>query len=321
MPPPEDLTYESAKQELLAAGLPTRVALRALINDDEDTIAYNALELELTLLGRDRDFSEYRSLVTASRARFQKIPRFLSLEAQACRWSTDEHTLRTGLEYAKKAREALPNSPAVLNTFAAIVVLLAEQGKATEQWLAEAEEALRHASYLNPTYSKYHHILAQILLHQKRYEEAQQAVSQAIELEPSTSPHYALRIGDYQDTRMAILFNQRSDQLQREHKEVIGTITRMRTEFEAMRSEFILLLGLLAAIVAFVVTGVEVAKAQTLSNAAGLMIIIGAMISGVFASFRLIFLDHTQNREGTRRAYIVLSFSVLVVLVVWGLAR
>src|ERR1035437_10387824 len=103
--------YEPSVHALLEGGFPDRGELRQLMSDEDDGVAFNALTVELTLLARDRDFAQYREQVDAARPRFKQYPRFLNLEAVACRWSTDEHTLSTGLGYAMKALEAMPDHP------------------------------------------------------------------------------------------------------------------------------------------------------------------------------------------------------------------
>lgn len=317
MPSAEHPTYDFAPARLLTEAPLDRASLQMLIDDEDAQIAFNALFLELTILWRDRDFAQYRAVVAGARVRFRDNPRFPSLEAQACSCSVDARVLRRGLDHAKTALANLPGRPGILHTFAALVASLADQDKAKDVWLSEAEDALEEVIRLNPTYAMYHATLARILLHQDRYREATDAVTQAIELEPSTGRHYALRVGDYQDIRTAISFGERADQLRQEHEAVTETVTNVRSEFEDMRTQVFALLGLLAAVVAFIVTGVQVARQQALADAAGLMALIASSILAVFAGFRLLFLD----RAGDRRAYVVLTLAVSVTIGIWALAQ
>lgn len=315
LPPVEDPQYEFRVTELIEKHR-DREGFHALYEDQDERIAFNALFAELGVLWRDRDFAQYRTRVREARSRFRENPRFLGLEAQACSSLTDASSLRTGLDCAQRALDVLPERPGLLHTFAQITASLADQGKADQPMLDKAEDALRQAISLEPSYAKYYATLARLLLRDGRYGDANEAVNQAIELEPSDGLHYALRIGDYQDIRMAISFAERSDELAKEYQKVAQELEAARADFRAQRTVAFQLLGLLAAIIAFIVTGVQVARQQKLADAAGLMIVIAASIVAVFAAFRLLFMETAD-----RRAYVLLGAALLVIAGMWAGAR
>ena len=122
MPSVDELVDYDLSCRNIVDDTPDRDTLRRLIDDADETVAFNALLAELSLLWRDRDFAQYRAQVESVRGRWRQDERtrglFLGLEAQACSSSTNEHALRTGLGYARNSLEYLPSRPKLLNIFA-----------------------------------------------------------------------------------------------------------------------------------------------------------------------------------------------------------
>ncbi|HEY1833014.1 MAG TPA: hypothetical protein VGG08_01150 [Solirubrobacteraceae bacterium] len=318
LPPVEDPQYEFKVTDLVELHH-DRAKFHELSEDSDERIAFNALFAELSLLWRDRDFAQYRARVAESRGRYRDQARFLGCEAQACGSRTDVSSLRSGRLFAQRALADLPDRPGILHTLAQIIASLAEQGHADELMLDEAEDAVRQAISLEPKYAKYQATLARILLHEDRYKEAMEAVTEAIELESSAGPHYALRVGDYQDVRMAITFGEASDKLNKQHEAAAKELQEARADLEEQRTLVFQLLGLLAAVIAFIVTGVQVARDQKLSDAAGLMILIASSTVTVFAGFRLLFPG--REGQGDVRAYVLLVGGLVIAAGVWGGAQ
>jgi tetratricopeptide (TPR) repeat protein len=183
--------------------------------------------------------------------------------------------------------------------------------------VADGERAVRKAISINPLYAKYHATLARLLVAQKRFTEAKDEITRAIELEPSTGSHYALRVGDYQDTRTSITFAERSEVLRQEQHDVLASFEHVRGQFEGLRLQVVELMGLLAAVIAFLVAGVQIATKMTLAPASALMgVVTGSLITS-FAAFSLLFLPDRRIRRGVA----LLVLGLVIIAGVWSANR
>ena len=314
LPPNATVEFDFAVLNLLEAEKPARESLRELRDHSDLDVAFAAHYALLTKMWRDRDFTEYRTCVEAGAKSFASVPLQAGLEAQAKLSSTDPKELRYGLKLARRARETNPSRPSVLHTLAEMVACLGESGDATAEELQEGEKAVLEAISLVPgdhSYSKYHATLARLLALQRSWYEAEKQITTAIELEPWSGEHYVLRLGLYQYIRSSIAFGKRADELRQKQDAA-------QRELEAMRSEVLTLVGLLAAVIAFIVSGVQIAtELRTVAHATEVMAALAGAILAVFAGFSLLFAPAREWRWSGG----VLALGLILISGVWSVDR
>ena len=312
---PRDDGFELRVREFIDEHGPSVHALEALFDDGEVGLA--SFCVAMATAWRDQDFQVFRDLLTTHRIRFGDQPVFDSYDAQSTLGTRDISELRRGLEAARSATRRLRTRPGLLHTFAAIAVELAEMEAATEEELREAEGALRTASRQHPTYAKYFATRARILSHQGKYAEAYRNVATAIELEPSNGRHYALRIGEYQATRMDIAFRENAKKIDARVAESSRAFQALQEEMASTRGQLIEILGLLAAVIAFVVTGAQVSVKAEAVDAVPIIGAVGGAIVLAFSSLSLLYGSLTRRRA----AGWLMGASVAFLLSLWLAAR
>jgi hypothetical protein len=176
----------------------------------------------------------------------------------------------------------------ILHNYAAALIEVEEQAATVNhERLRTADAALTEAiGRTEGEYARYFATQARLYSLLGRHSEAEAAVSEAIDKEAPGAEDYPIRIGEYQEIRLRIRFQQYRDQLEERVRKAVS-------RFEESRLEMVQLLGLLAAVVAFLVVTLEVAQNQTLDRAARLLVLMTGGILVVFAAFG--FLLHERR--------------------------
>lgn len=312
---PLEESFDFGVRDLIDTYGPTVPDLEQLFDDPQ--VGFAAFSAALALSWRDQDFQLFRELVRDQRVRFRHEPVFASYDAQATLGTMDVDELRCGVKASRGAIQALPTRPSVLHTFAVLVVELAELGSATTDELRDAEAALRIASREKPDYAKYYATRARVLSFLGNYPEAHRNVATAIELEPSSGRHYPLRIGEYQGIRMNIVFRENSDKISARVTESVRAFDRLQADMAATRTQLMEILGLLAAVIAFVVTGAQISVQVSATEAVPMMGAVGAAIVLAFSSLSLLY----GSLERRKAAMLLMALSVAFLAVMWGMAR
>ena len=261
---------------------------------------------------------QYRRLVREAPQSVRDDPLYAALEAQAAGTSGGLPDLRYGLGRAEVAVEAAPDRPGVLHTLAEVTAHLGDRDAASQTQLEAGLHAVERAIEVrrHDPYAKYHATRARLLAHLDRWDEADAEIALAIERERSGERHYVLRIGNYQNLRLSMLFDRRAEELRRRqesaHSEFSAVQEQVR-ELQGLRGQFLELLGLLAAVVAFVAAGIQVADAMSLRDGVALMAAIAGGILAAFAGFNLMFFPERSAKRPT----IVLILGLAIIAGVW----
>ena len=107
-------------------------------------------------------------------------------------------------------------------------------------------------------------------------------IDRAVELEPSDNPQYAIRLGDYQEIRTRVGFMEQTTRIRQQQEEALQRL-------EEVRLRVVELLGLLAAVIAFLVTGTQISQGLKFEDGARMMVVVGGMILLVFSAYSMVF--------------------------------
>jgi len=250
-----------------------------------DKIRFSALYGTLVFYWQKSDYIQYRTLVDKYEHIFGEHPLFITFKAQYYgSLGYDESKLTLAVDYACQAVKKTPGLPNVLHLYAALIADLGDIVETIQKnQLIEAERMINRAIALdNGKYAKYFATKARILCQLDRFKEARQNIQKAIELEPSDGIHYTLRLGDYQTIRSNINLSERTKQFHYQQEQSLKRLDEV--SFKVVE-----LLGLLAAVIAFLVTGTEMAKGLEFHDAVRLMVVVGGTILIIFSAYSLIF--------------------------------
>jgi tetratricopeptide (TPR) repeat protein len=167
----------------------------------------------------------------------------------------DLASLRSAVEYSRQAVELLPSVAAVVHQLAEFWTEYVERVDTppAERDLEEIERHVDRAIALtHGTAAHYFETKGRVLAIRGEFEAARSAVAQAIELEPRSSRDYLRRLTRYQTTRVRVDLMKERARWRRAHED-------FRAELAEFKGQQLQLLGLLAAIVVFIVTAGNIA--------------------------------------------------------------
>ncbi|MCK9896125.1 hypothetical protein [Frankia sp. AgB32] len=208
----------------------------------------------------------------------------------------DPANLDAALIFAVEAVERLPGVPGVLHLAAQIIADRYEREPDQERrQLLDAERYIRQAIALSEgQYARYHATHARIATLRGAFAAARASIARAIEDEDSTGPEYALRVGDYQLIRARIHFAQEGERLAARQEAAVQ-------ELRQVRGQVLEVMGLLAAVIAFITTAANIAAGQPAQPAAGLLTLAGGVALLVFWGFHVLLVGASDGGSARRR--------------------
>jgi hypothetical protein len=276
--------------------------------NDIGNIRFLALYILLLIHWRRFDYPRYRELVDSYAADIDETahPYFLTFRSQYYfSRGDDPDDMQQALDYACRAAELLPEGPAALHLMASATAKVAESGAdVSAERFGEAERAIANAIRLDrdlfarrqksARFAKYHATRARLLALQQRHRDARSELHKALELE---DPNAASRIAEYLEIRGQISLSESVTPVQ---DELEALSQRIEHETESLRTlstevadqirlQAVQLLGLLAAVLALLFTGTEIARTLSFEEASKLMAVVSGAILIVFSGFSLIF--------------------------------
>jgi hypothetical protein len=297
--------FAFAARDLLASTNISRAALRSVVEDGTlpDAVRFNAFYCLQVAVWRERDFMEYRVNLDTYRTVFDGHP---MLQAQIAQYylsrSAEQHDLSSALRYADLAMTSMPYASGVLNLFGEVVSRICETDAALVDaaTLTKAIEATDRAiAATDARYARYFGTRARLRSQLGEFRQAQADVDRAIEIEDSGSSAYALRIGEYQLTRMNINLLQQSRISAQQQDRLQETIDRARDELISMRAQYLELLGLLVAVMAFIFSTINLTGRFDARETASVLLTMTGLILIVFAGFGLQIASGRSNRLAT----------------------
>lgn len=229
---------------------------------------------------REGKFDAYRDLALRYEVDFGNQPYY---ETFRVIWLTSGSASRQAYDEAllssSRAVELLADNAGVLHQNAELVATYAEiyelrDSASIRAALANVNEALRLSAASNP---QYYATRARLQLINNNPATARSDISIAIAQENALDPDFARRVSRYESIRSLILIFERQQRF-------LALEGRLRNELEGLRSQQLQLLGLLAAVIAFISSAATLAARADLPTGFRLFVVAGGVISLVFTA-------------------------------------
>jgi tetratricopeptide (TPR) repeat protein len=291
----------------------------------------------LTIARRRKDperFRSYLDMYLGQASEFRDSPlRYLMLaeSAVAGEDDPDEATLRTALDQARRAIDGFVVDgrsvagfrcrPTLMTIIGILLDLINRDPEDKGDLLRDAERYVEAAKAIDP--SEYPKLLAweaRVLLERGKLPEARAAIRKAIAKERSDRFDYAIAIGDYTAIKLQIQIEEEKKKLEEQNAKLEEANRKLRDETDKVaaqqaridkeltdsRGEILTLMGLLAAVIALIVS-VANPPAHMSARAAMLVSVVtaGAIIL-VFTAYQFLF----PRRGPAWRYAITLVFGV-----------
>ncbi|NBE56459.1 hypothetical protein GUY60_34520 [Streptomyces sp. YC537] len=281
--------------------------LEGLISDDSDALrAFNAFYVLLARHRRALDSSRFRVVYLRHAARFTSVPMRAVLDSDLALLDPMGPNLETALRHAASALTAYPDNLALVAHHARV---LAEYGwsgaEVAASELLAALAQVERAVEISPEQARYRAVRAQLAALTGDFDTALASIQRAMDLEDSAQFGYAVRVVEYHRIRADIVLRRETqairsglretaERLEASVKEQVQRVAQEsraheQAEITRLRSETLGSLGLLAAVIAFIVTSTQIAKDLPLHDALRLLAGLAGMLTLVFTAFGAVF--------------------------------
>ncbi|MFC4033215.1 hypothetical protein ACFO3J_17210 [Streptomyces polygonati] len=305
--------FESAEHHSAAMTVCTALAdadleqLEALIGDASDPLrSFNAFYVLLARHRRALDSTRFRTIYLRYAARFASVPMRAVLESDLALLDPMGPNLVAALRHAAAALAAYPDNLALVAHHSRV---LAEYGwsgaEVAEDDLRAALAQVDRAVEISPEQPRYRAVRAQLAALTGDFDTALASIQRAMDLENSARSGYAVRVVEYHRIRADIVLRRETQAIRRGLRETADrleasmkaqvervaeeTRAHQQAEITRLRSETLGTLGLLAAVIAFIVTSTQIAQDQPLRDALRLLAALSGMLTLVFTAFGAVF--------------------------------
>ncbi len=261
--------------------------LYILNNSKNIELRFNAFYTLMIIYRRNKNVSKSKILCQKYKLEFDNRPLFLYQMSSIYKNDLTYSSLCLALEYARKSIQKIElsntNYPGFYNNFSEIVAISFENTIITDNSvLDEAISSINKAIMINPNYAKYYFTLGRLLIIYKDFNEAKNNLMKAIDLEDSSRKDYQMRISEYQDVLMKCSLSISISKLEDSLNKYESSRKKLKKELDEMRNSIIEFIGFFAAIIALIITTVQISTNFNFTDAIKL---IGFMIGGIIAAF------------------------------------
>ncbi|MFI2363780.1 hypothetical protein [Promicromonospora sp. NPDC019610] len=247
-----------------------------LTPDERFTVLYTLLQD----LHREEREDEYRALVVHHEEEFGSNPYFATFRAIATvRDGTSPTQMRHALRHSRQAISALEDRPGVWHQYAAIFADLCDLAPELvsevdlDFALKAVDTAIRTTTRDNPNF---HFTRARLLHVAGRTPEALTEVQVAIHWQEARTTGGVRRLARYEALRSRLL-------IERQGGDLLAQMTETKAALDASRGDQVQLLGVLAAVIALITTGVTVATRIDVADGIPLVLASAGSITVAFS--------------------------------------
>lgn len=295
-------------------GLKRQFYLREIYENIENNIDYRfkAFYAHQVNYWRFSKHEQYRENVDKYEEHFESYKHFNNWRAQ-CHFTLglagNFDAFESALYYSDKAIKDLPNSPNVLSFKADILISIEElQDVADESKVLQAMDLIdKSISILNGKYARHIVTKSRAMSLLGKYTEAKNLINKAIRLEDTSAADYSLRIGEFNATRIGIIVREQKVAANKNTKSILK-------EVENLKVQLIELIGILVAVIALIITGTQVAKADDFNTIFPIFLTIGGINLMTFSSYSLIFYREIKRAQ---IVMLIIGFLLLFAAVIY----
>ena len=254
-----------------------------------------------TAMRRRHDTAKLVDLVETHGSLFKNRGMYQHLKAMAYTQRNSQGDLEIAIAAATRAKNLLPQHAGVLHSYAIVKLQDLEDRRGVQEritderdrsTLEELTHALAHVLADEPHYGKFHATNARLQSLLGYHELARRSVLRAMSEEDSSGQDFPIRMVEYNQILARISLRESLMEFADNVSEADRRTTELRSEFERVtthaQSSYLQLLGIFAAIIGLLITGVQVASNLKLGDGARLMLIVTGSIVMILSAVAVI---------------------------------
>lgn len=297
-------------------------------------IRFAAFFAYCTRLRRDENYQELGGFIEDYATEYENRLMYLHLKGMYIKGKGGN--MEEALNYSKKAaemleeEEELDNAGVYHSVASGLVGMMEDTSKVTQDKLEEAEEYIGLALE-NSDYAKFYATKGRLRSLQGYYGEAKDLIERAISKEDPERRQYAARLGNYHRhlfknlsrekdeniNKTTNVLEERLDKAENDLENAVDeAVDRAEEEVKKSRTSTLQVLGFFSAIIAVVVTTVQISTGFTPSAAAFLFLVITGGLTSSFSLFAVLLSG--DDIELRRIVFTIVAGFVLIVIGLTG---
>lgn len=284
--------------------------LYQILEQERDVqIKFNAFYTLSILFRKEKKISKLSKMTDDFQSIFRERPLYLYVKSSIHKRKLTKRDAMLSIEYAALAIDIIEKEdikyPGFYQNYAdAIAIAFENQLLNDGKLLKDGIKHINKAISIDSNYAKYYYTLGRLQILCGDYNEAKQSLLLAMDIENPSRKDFAIRISEYQDALMKCSVAQALSDYERSKKD-------LQNEINGTRNSVIEFIGFFAAILALVLTTVQVSV--TLPVIDGIRII-GFMIGGIIVAIGCLRLILSFNLKSFLQAILMGIIGVIFIL-------
>lgn len=251
------------------------------------SLKFNAFYSLMVLYRKQKDVSKAEKIAKKYNNLFKDKPLYLYQMSSIYKKRLTKSDAILAIEYARQAKKQIEmvneKYPGFYHNLADVIALAYENKLISgNELLEEGLENITKALAIDYNYAKYYCTLGRLQILEGNYIEARKNIIHAIDIEDSTRKDFALRISDYQDVLVKCSITQSMNEVEKVMTNFEQNKLELEQELEKIRNSVIEFIGFFAAILALVLTSVQISVHMGWTDS---IKVIGFMIGGIIIAF------------------------------------
>lgn len=293
LPEPKQRAWELNLTRLVERVPDVEKTLKDIINEngsdtdsEDDSVRFAAFFAYCTFLRRQKNITEFEEALTTHQE-FSDHPMYFHLRALFLKRRGQRGDFSDAIKNAKRAADKLEGHAGVEHSLATSIISAIEEGieEKTDELLDLADESIKNA-LRNSDYPKFYATQGRLLALQGEYKRAKESVRIAMDREDISKQDYPIRISEYQQNLSRIYLREISETHEHRIDDAMEKINQAQDEsekiLEDLQTRTLQFLGFFAALLAVIVTSVQVIISFTAVQAAQLILI---LVGGLLCAF------------------------------------
>ncbi len=285
---------------------------------DKEKVAYAAFYVLNIIYRNLSDNPKLECLIRENEYWVKKHDTFVHLNAlrYVQMGESSDIDVKNVLEEEYKFAQKYHDNVGYCHAFCDVYATFCERNESTakelaKEWSDRAVREIEYAINLAPTYAKYYCTKGRLLALDKQYIKAEKEVRTAIRLEDSSRSDYAVRISTY----YANLLQIQSRRMVEEAKAQIGA-EKIREDLGDLKHAVVSnveIIAFFSGVISFVIGSLTLAKDQSATDAALLIITLMGCLIAVFSSFGVIL--HLEENSYRKKGNIAIAIIGIVIAI------
>lgn len=292
------------------------------VNDSNTLHKFSAFYLLLIICREYNNYSKYNMYVDRYGNFFNQYKLYKIVLSTYYRNKAilgEKECYRNCIRFAEEACSVLPTNLAVKHHYAAMIVLAVEDG--FEISPDKIENAINGLDSVIATYSNhavYYSTQGRLLALIGKYEQGEEKLKKALDLEEVNDKDSMIRIGEYNFYLLQIKVMMESQQVKHRINDFNSVFEGIKNDLDSVKTQYLEYLAFFSSVLAYILISIDIAiKTDDFNKCAGIILLFAGSLVIAFSLFRMLLYYSSKVKHQTIKT--IFCFVCGIILMIGGL--